>query len=120
MSRAITLPATFILLSACAQDFELNVLQEPELDGDTGWVVDTGEPLDTGEPWEEETETPVEENPTEPEPEEEEEPDPPAEDDCEDTSDLVYVIDRLRKPVLVPPRHPVSRTFGHPGLRLLV
>ena len=94
MSRAITLPATFILLSACAQDFELNVLQEPELDGDTGWVVDTGEPLDTGEPWEEETETPVEENPTEPEPEEEEEPDPPAEDDCEDTSDLVYVIDK--------------------------
>ena len=72
MSRAITLPATFILLSACAQDFELNVLQEPELDGDTGWVVDTGEPLDTGEPWEEETETPVEENPTESEPEEEE------------------------------------------------
>ena len=30
MSRAITLPATVILMSACAQDFELNVIPEPE------------------------------------------------------------------------------------------
>lgn len=92
MTRHITLPAALILCSACGQDFELNAIQDIPLEGDSGLILDTGEPLDTGYVDEEEPETPVQEEPTETE--EVEVEDPPEEDDCEDTSDLIYVIDK--------------------------
>ena len=90
MSRTITLPFVLFVVTACGQDFELNALREVESDGDTGLWMDTSESFDTGWPVEqEEDSTPEDESPTEPEVE-----DPPDEDDCEDTSDLVYVIDK--------------------------
>ena len=59
MSRTITFPAVLILCAACGQDFELNAIQDPPLEGeDTALWVDSGEPVEPAEPFEEEEEPP--------------------------------------------------------------
>ncbi|MFT5585757.1 MAG: hypothetical protein ACI9VR_003350 [Cognaticolwellia sp.] len=82
-----------LLLIACSHDFGLESMQDPTASpwNDTRTEADTGEPLDTAPP--EEEEIPEEET----QEEEEEEPvqeDPAPEDDCEGTSDLIYVVSR--------------------------
>ena len=82
-------PMLLLALSACSSDFYVTPMTaeaEPLAD-DSGWV-DTAVPEEP-EPEEE----PVEEEPVEEEPEPQED-DPEPEDDCDHTSDLVYVLER--------------------------
>ena len=74
------------ILNGCAHDFSLNTIDE--VDPMTGELVDTGETVEEKTDLQDEEED--ENHHTAEEPLE----DPPAEDDCEDTSDLVYVIDK--------------------------
>lgn len=81
-----------LLLIACAHDFGLESMQDATASpwDDTGVVNDTGETADTAVP-EDEQEVPDDEVPEEEEPVDE---DPPPADDCEGTSDLIYVVSR--------------------------
>ncbi len=77
-----------LLLLACSNEFMLQTMDDPyALGEDTAAPEDTALPEDTAVD-EEPDEEPVEE---EPEPEEE---DPAPQDDCEGTSDLIYVVSR--------------------------
>lgn len=81
----------FLLLLACSTEFGLESMDDPNAaprGQDTAAPADTG-PWDTGTP-EEEEELPEEEAPEEEEPVEEDDPAP--EDDCEGTSELIYVL----------------------------
>jgi hypothetical protein len=86
--RGLLVGMASLLTMGCAHDFNLNTMSDPaaspeeqEMEQQLEDDADTPEPEE-----EEEEELPITE--------EEEEEDPPDEDDCEDTSDLVYVIDR--------------------------
>ena len=81
-----------LLLLACSHEFGLDSMQDPTASpwDDTGVLNDTGDTGDTADTGP--AEVPEEEAPEEEEPVEEVDPAP--EDDCEGTSDLIYVVSR--------------------------
>ena len=105
--RLLASVTALLALSGCANDYSVGQIDKQSQAGE-----DTAEPFSeafaeteeeepvTESPWEEAVEEGAEEleEEVEQEQEEEEEPeietDPPPEDDCTDTSDLIYVIDR--------------------------
>ena len=103
-----TLTLVLVGLSACTVDYDISkidpALQEaPEL-------VDSDVPVDEVP---EVIEAPPEDEVPEPEPEPELPDDPPPEDDCEDTSDLVYAISRDGNGLYL--FDPVTVTFDYLG-----
>ena len=98
-NRTFSLVAlTMLQASACSQDVNFGLIESPTVvdEEEEEFYLDTGAPDDTGLPPEEEYEdqNPVEDEEEEPELEDTGEVDPPDEDDCENTSDKVYVIDK--------------------------
>ena len=87
--RIVPLILSVSTLAACASDFGMTQLEDASGANDDSAVWDSAV-RDSAEP------EPEPEGEPEPEPEGEPEPeeDPPAADDCEDTSDLIYVIDK--------------------------
>ena len=110
--RSLLCIAIGLAITGCTQDIRVNELPDvnypPVEDDGSDSLVDDGteppeEPVETEDPVDEPEEEPVEE-PVE---------DPPPVDDCEGTTDLIYVIDRAEEAIYT--FDPTNGTFGFVG-----